>query len=77
MNLEEELARIFRKNGWTWNLKENNPIVPGEEDIAQALDEAARILYDESVGAQLQVGRLIIIKKHLGHDVYIYAGDYE
>lgn len=77
MTLEQDISEIFEKHGWTWHLKEGSPIIPSEEDVEQALDEAARILYNESVGAQLQVGRLIIIKKHRGHDVYVYAGDYE
>lgn len=76
MTVEEELARIFRKNGWTWNIKGKSSVVPDEDDIEAALDEAARRLYDEPVGAQLEVGRLIVQKKHRGHDVYIYMGEY-
>ena len=76
MTLEDELADVFAKNQWTWNLKQGDPIVPDADDIADALDEAARMLYDEPVGAQLEVGRLIIQKKHLGHDVFVYVGDY-
>jgi hypothetical protein len=35
------------------------------------------MLYNEPVGTQLEVGRLIIKKLHHGHDVYIYVGPYE
>lgn len=73
----EELARIFRKNGWTWSLKDRGHIVPGEEELQAALDEAARILYPEPVGTQLDMGGLIIVKRNLGHDVYVFAGPYE
>lgn len=74
--VEEEIARIFRKNGWTWNLKGKSSVVPDEDDITAALDEAARLLYDEPVGTQLEVGRLVIQKKHHGHDVYLFVGEY-
>ena len=75
--VEEEIARVFRKNGWEWKLKDKGSIVPDEDDVAAALDEAARMLYDEPVGTQLEVGRLIIMKRHRGHDVYIFVGEYE
>ncbi len=77
MKLEDELAQVFAKNGWTWNLKGNRTVVPNSFDIELALDEAARLLYNEPVGTQLEVGRLIIKKLHKGHDVYIYVGPYE
>lgn len=73
----KELAETFRRNGWTWNLKGGRTVIPDEDDIEQALDEAARLLYNESVGTQLEVGRMIIKKKHDGHDVYLYVGPYE
>lgn len=74
--LIEELARRFRVNGWTWTIKGNPDIVPEDSDIRAALDEAVRMLYNEPIGAQLEVGRLIIQKKHTGHDVYMYVGEY-
>lgn len=73
--LEEEIARVFRKNGWTWKLKKGT-VVPDEGDVMDALDEAARVLYDEPVGTQLEVGRLIIKKTATGQDAYIYVGEY-
>lgn len=73
--LEQELSRLFRKNGWTWNLK-GGSVIPEENDIQDALDEAARVLYDEPVGTQLEVGRLIVKKSPTGQDVYIYVGEY-
>lgn len=77
MNLEQELADTFERNNWKWNTKAKGPVVPTEEDIQAALDEAARVLYNEPVGSTLEVGRLIIHKKHRGHDVYVYAGSYD
>lgn len=77
MRLEDEIARMFKKNGWTWNLKGDTAVVPEPEDIEATLDEAAKVLYDEPVGTQLEVGRLIIHKKTLGHDVYMYVGEFE
>ena len=73
----EEIARIFRREGWTWSLKDKGSIVPDEDDVEAALDESARMLYDEPVGTQLEVGRLIVVKKHRGHDVYIFVGEFD
>ncbi len=77
ISLEDELAAWFAKNGWTWHLKGGRETIPSPDDIEAALDEAARLLYNEPVGTQLEVGRLIIKKLHRGHDVYIYVGPYE
>lgn len=77
MSLESDLAKVFTENGWTWKIKGKGATVPDEQDIERALDEAARLLYNESVGTQLEVGRLIIKKKHRGHDVYVYAGPFD
>jgi hypothetical protein len=76
MSVEARLAEIFKKNEWTWNLKEGS-VVPDEDDIILALDEAARLLYNEPVDTQLEVGRLIIRKRPIGHDVYVYVGPFE
>ena len=77
MTLEDELAKTFSEKGWTWHLKGDRVVVPSADDIEAALDEAARLLYNEEVGAQLEVGRLIIKKLHRGHDVYVYVGQYD
>jgi hypothetical protein len=77
MSLESDLAGVFARNGWTWSVKGKGSIVPSEDEIERALDEAARMLYNEQVGAQLEVGRLIIKKKAKGHDVYIYVGPFD
>lgn len=77
MTLEEEISDTFHRNEWTWNLKGKGLVVPSPDDVLAALDEAARVLYDEPVGTQIEVGRLIIQKRHNGHDVYVYAGPFE
>jgi len=76
MSLESELADTFKSHGWTWKVGPLH-VVPDEDDLLAVLDEAAKALYNEPVGAQLEVGRLIIKKKHRGHDVYVFAGPYE
>lgn len=76
MSLESDLADIFSDNDWTWSTSEGSR-VPREEDFELALDAAAKELYNEDVGTQLEVGRLIIKKKHQGHDVYVFAGTYQ
>jgi hypothetical protein len=77
LSLESDLAKTFYDNGWTWKLKGERHVVPDEYDIEAALDEAARMLYNEPVGTQLEVGRLIIKKQTRGHDVYVFVGPYE
>lgn len=77
LRLEDELAAWFLKNGWTWHLKGGRNVVPSPDEIEAALDEAARLLYNEPVGTQLEVGRLIIKKQPRGHDVYVFVGPYE
>jgi len=74
--LERLISDWFRQNGWTWNLKDGGTVIPSDNDVEKALDEAARILYNEKPGTKLQVGRLIIEKRHVGHDVYVYYGEY-
>jgi len=77
MSLESDIAEVFEKHGWTWSVAGKGSIVPAEEDVLATLDEAARILYNEPVGSSIEVGRLIIQKKHRGHDVYVYVGPFE
>lgn len=74
--IEVFLAEYFNKRQWFWNLKGRGRVVPTEADFEAALDEAARQLLKEPVGSRLSVGRLIIEKKHNGHDVYVYVGEY-
>lgn len=74
--LESKIADWFAENGWTWNLKGGRTVVPTDSDVERALDEAVKQLYNEPVGTQLQVGRLIIEKKNQGYDVYMYVGEY-
>lgn len=76
MSLESDLARVFDKNKWTWNFT-NGKRIPDENDIEAALDEAARLLYDGKAGDSLFMGRLFIVKKEIGHDVYVFAGPYQ
>ena len=74
--IEQIISEFFTRMGWTWNLRGGRVVTPSEEDVLAALDEAAKQLYNQPVGTQLQVGRLIIEKKHRGHDVYMYVGEY-
>jgi hypothetical protein len=71
------IRRLFRENAWTWNIKGKGSVVPDEDDIERALDLAAEMLYSESIGTRLSVGRLIIEKTHQGHDVYCFVGNYK
>lgn len=77
MNLIDRITAMFVEHGWTWSLKGGRVQVPTAWDVERALDEAARVLYNEPVETQLEVGRLIIKKTTKGHDVYMYVGPYE
>jgi hypothetical protein len=74
----EELARIFRKNGWKWKIRGVDPIVPDEDDITAALDAAAEVLTKRNMD-QLEMGKLIIRRRDqaIGYEVYVYVGNYE
>jgi hypothetical protein len=74
--LEALINEIFSKTRWTWKIGALN-LIPDEDDIQRALDEAARQLYNEEVGTRLEVGGLIIEKRPRGHDVYVMVGSYE
>lgn len=74
--IESEIAEFFARQGWTWHLKGDRIVIPSEKDVTAALDQAAVELYKEPVGTRLEVGRLIIEKKTLGHDVYMYVGEF-
>lgn len=74
--IDKTVSEWFKKNEWTWNLKRGR-VSPSERDIQDALDEAAKMLYTEPDGAQLEVGRLIIKKNPIsGYDVYMLVGQY-
>ena len=77
MSLESEIANTFVEKGWKWKMKGGRYETPSEQDVLAALDEAARLLYNEQVDTQIVMGRLIIRKKEIGHDVYLFAGPYE
>lgn len=74
--IEEIISEFFARQGWTWHLKKGRVVTPTENDVLAAFDEAARLLTNEPVGTRLSVGRLIIEKKTLGHDVYMYVGEF-
>lgn len=74
--IEQIISEFFAKRGWTWRLKGGTVVSPSESDVIAALDEAAAQLRNQPVGSTLQVARLLIEKKHTGHDVYMYVGEY-
>lgn len=77
MSLESDIVETFVKNDWKWKMKGGRHETPSEDDVLAALDEAARLLYSEPVDTQIVMGRLIIRKKEIGHDVYLFAGPYQ
>lgn len=72
----ETIVRVFRDIGHLWSTK-SGPIQPDESHVQLALDEAARALYNESSGARLNIGGLIVEKTESDHVVYVYVGRYK
>ena len=76
MNLITDLVNhIFVETGRRWKIG-GAMLTPTEKDIEQALDAAAKMLYDEEVGSSLSVGGLIIEKTDNGFDAYVHVGEF-
>lgn len=69
------INHIFTETGHRWRVG-GSLRIPDEDNIRLALDEAARLLYTEKVGATLTVGGLIVEKRDKGYDVYVRVGNY-
>lgn len=74
-DLAHELALLFAVRNFKWKIN-GKMVIPGREEIAQTLDRAKELLYDEPVPSQLEVGRLLI-KRYADDkfDVYIRLGE--
>jgi hypothetical protein len=75
--LEETLAEFAQKLKHTVRLDTGYYITPEQEDFEKILDEAARQLYNEPVGATLRIARLLIERKEGYFDVYQHVGIYK
>ena len=72
----KEIINMLTEAAVQWNT-EQGLIDPTEDDLELVLDNMARMLYGEPVGTQLTVGGLMMEKRPLGHDLYVFAGNYE
>ena len=70
------VSEVFARIGHLWKV-EGGWIIPGEEDVAEVLTEATKVLYDGDTGDRLEVGGIIIEKVSDGHDVYVFVGNIE
>jgi len=73
---QRTVADWFKKIDLQWSITDG-PRVPDEDDVDRAFDEAAKVLYNQSVDTQLTVGGMHIVKTTDGHDVFMYVGSYE
>lgn len=73
---KSKMVEMLKDAGVQWNV-DGELIDPTEDDLQEVLDKAATMLYGESTGTKLQVAGLIMEKRPLGHDVYVYAGNHE
>lgn len=74
--IEDELSQLFIRRGWTWTISDQQ-VIPTAYTIKKVLDSAAEALYDEPVGTQMEVGRLIVRKETNTCDVYVMFGELE
>ena len=76
--IERDLAAIAEMLGHEITLSNGRIIIPGEDEYERILDKAAGDLYNERVGARMNVTHLIVEKRPNNmHGVYIYVGDYQ
>lgn len=79
-DVNQTVAELFSiiDHQWTVVPEDGDPmaITPLAEDVERVLDEAVRHLYNQSPGAQLEIGGLIVKKRVTGYDVYAFAGSY-
>lgn len=77
MSLASELAEEFAKREYTWSIKDSDErYTPDEDDLEVLLDNLAAALYSGAPGDSAEQGRLLVVKKHHGHDVYLHVGEY-
>lgn len=70
------VTEIFGRIGHKWNTTVGRKVVT-DDDVTRVLDHAAKRLYDGETGDRIHVGGLIIEKRDVGHDVYVYVGNYQ
>lgn len=70
------VVEIFERIGLTWTIG-GRTCQPTEDDVEKTLDEAVKMLYDRDMGQQLEVGGMIVEKRPIGHDVWVYLGNYQ
>lgn len=75
--LETIISDLFEQLGFTWTLENDKVITPTDSDVERVLDEAARQLHNEPIGTRLNVGKLIVEKRPVGHDVYLFTGNFQ
>lgn len=73
--IEERIARLLREQNFTWSL-DTGFVSPTIQDVSTVLDEAAATLKDEPEGSILEIGGVLVIKKHSGYDTYCFTGPY-
>lgn len=74
MNVEDELESFFMLHDYRWRI-DGTLRFPTADDIRMTIDRAIEELYDERVGTQLEVGRLIIKKTPKHFDIYVRIGE--
>lgn len=70
--LARELTEEFVERGYKWSI-DGVLRPPTLQTMKDLLEKADKEMQDESL---LEVGRLILVKRHGHLDIFIYRGDY-
>jgi hypothetical protein len=72
----KDVVKMLTDAGVMWTT-DSGTVEPNEDDLQLILDKMGLMLYGEPVGTQLTVAGLMMERRPLGHDLYVFAGNYE
>lgn len=73
IEIAEKLAHYFLVNDFKWKIS-GNLVTPTVDDIQDVLSAGAERLAEEEGDANLEIGRLVFLKRDNYIDVYVHAG---
>jgi hypothetical protein len=78
--LEQTISDLFEQLGHTLVVVDEKgnktEVTPTDNEIETILDRAVQELYTEKVGNRFNGAKLIVEKRPIGYDVYLYVGHY-
>lgn len=70
----KKIANFYKKEGYQWKFQEGLR-VPTEQDIDDVIGKAMDALSAEPDNTQLEVGRLVVMKRNGRFEVYVHVAD--